>query len=113
MYSKDEIDGALDFDLFQGDFGDQDDVELSNKIVTGRKKYTCFVCYGDIQPEEIHRSMVCKFDGELMTYRCCNICCKAMVVSVNGDYLETEDGEDPIDARYALGDQLRAGKDGE
>lgn len=103
MHSKKELYDALDFDLFQGDFGGQDDVELSNKIVTGRKQYTCFICYGDIRPGEVHRSAVWKFDGELMTYRCCNICCKAMVDSVNGDYLDTQDGGDPIDARYELG----------
>ncbi|WP_367396272.1 hypothetical protein [Pantoea sp. Ep11b] len=113
MMSKDELQDALDFDLFLGDFGEQGDTELSNEIVLGRKKYVCFICNGEIQPGEIHRSAKWKFDGELMSYRCCNACCLAMVQSVNGDYLETEDGEDPIDARYALGEQRRASKDGE
>lgn len=112
MTSKDELQDALDFDLFQGDFGEPADTELSNEIVLGRKIYTCFICCEEIQPGEIHRSAKWKFDGDLMSYRCCNACCRAMVQSVNGDYLETELGEDPIDARYALGEKARAAKGG-
>lgn len=100
--NKDEQDSALDFDLFSGDFGESGDCELSNKIVKGRQKYTCFVCHGDIQPGEIHRYTTWKF-SEIHTYRCCNECCKSMVSSVECDYEE----DDPIDARYALGDQRR------
>ncbi|MBA5203073.1 hypothetical protein H2Y57_05150 [Pectobacterium aroidearum] len=96
-------DAALDFDLFAGDFGDSGDVELSNKIVTGRGEYTCFICYGGIAKGEIHRSAVHKFDGEIMSYRVCNECCIAMAHSVNYDYLDDgDDGQDPIDKRYAM-----------
>jgi hypothetical protein len=93
------LDDALYFDLFEGDFGTPSDVELSNKIVTGRREYKCHVCAGPIAKGEVHRSTTWKFDGELMSYRCCYTCCVAMVASVNGDYEE----DDPTDTRYALG----------
>jgi hypothetical protein len=99
-----ELDSALDFDLFEGDFGEPGDCELTNKIVKGRSAYRCFVCEGGIQPGEIHRYSVWKF-GELNTYRCCNECCIAMVSSVDGDY----EDEDPIHARYEIGDRRRNG----
>ncbi|AXF75525.1 hypothetical protein LU604_14775 [Erwinia tracheiphila] len=107
--TREEIEECLDFDLFQGDFGEPGDCELSNKIVKGQQKYTCFVCDGPIKPGEIHRYTTWKF-SEIFTYRCCNECCVAMVNSINGDYLDTDDGEDPIDARYALGEKRRNGE---
>lgn len=100
-----DIDGALDFYLFEGDFGEQGDRELSNKIVKGRKPYSCFVCAGEIQKGEIHRSSTWIFYNKPHTYRCCNACCVAMVASANGDYEE----DDPLDMRYALGEELRRG----
>nr|DAP67519.1 MAG TPA: hypothetical protein [Caudoviricetes sp.] len=107
-------DAALDFDLFAGDFGDSGDVELSNKIVTGRGEYTCFICYGKIVKGEVHRSAVHKFDGEIMSYRVCNECCRAMASSVNYDFMSDDEGvedeQDPIDARYALGRERRESK---
>ncbi|MDA6077455.1 hypothetical protein O0544_17355 [Edwardsiella anguillarum] len=83
-------DAALSFELFAGDFGGADDVSLSNKIVKGRGVYSCFICAGEIAIGERHRYAVHKFDGEIMTYRCCNACCVAMADSVNCDY-EDED----------------------
>ncbi|MGO0198168.1 hypothetical protein ACTJOD_24715 [Citrobacter freundii] len=110
---KQALEDALDFDLFAGDFGDSDDVELSNKIVTGRGEYICFICYGAIAKGESHRYAVHKFDGEIMTYRVCYECCKAMVSSVNYDHSDdTDDGQEPIDARYALGEQRRTATKG-
>lgn len=96
-------DAALNFDLFAGDFGGADDASLSNKIVKGRGVYSCFICAGEIAIGERHRYAVHKFDGEIMTYRCCNACCVAMADSVNCDY----EDEDPIDARYELAFQRR------
>lgn len=100
---KQALEDALDFDLFEGDFGTPGDTELSNKIVTSRGEYKCHICAGEILKGEIHRSSTWKFDGELMSYRCCNSCCAAMVKSVNCEYEE----EDPIEARYALGHQRK------
>lgn len=102
--SKNLIEDALEFDLFDGDFGEPGDSELTNKIVRGRQKYRCFVCEGEILPGEFHRYSVWKF-GEIVTYRCCNECCKAMVISVNDDY----EDDDPINHRYELGEVSRYG----
>ena len=98
------LDDALDFDLFEGDFGEPGDSELSNRIVKGRGIYRCHVCEGEIAKGEIQRSTVWKFSGELMSYRCCNACCIAMASSVSCDYEE----DDPIDERYRLGDLKRS-----
>ncbi len=99
MTNKQALEDALDFDLFEGDFGTPGDTELSNKIVTGRGEYSCHICHGAILKGEIHRSTTWKFEGELMSYRCCYECCRAMVSSVNGEYEE----HDPIEDRYSLG----------
>ena len=103
MMNNQILEEALDFDLFEGDFGTPGDKELSNKIVTSRGEYKCHICAGPILKGEIHRSATWKFDGELMSYRCCNACCVAMVASVCGDYEEN----DPIEACYALGHERR------
>ncbi|XOQ10952.1 MAG: CENP-V/GFA domain-containing protein [Serratia liquefaciens] len=94
------LEDALDFDLFQGDFGTPGDSCLSDKIVKCRKVHACHICAGNIEPGEIARSSTWKFDGELHSYYCCDPCVKAMVISVNCDY----EDEDPIDARYAIGE---------
>jgi len=104
MTDKKSLQDALYFDLFDGDFGEPGDSELSNKIVKGRQNYRCFVCEGPITPGELHRYSVWKF-GEINTFRSCNECCKAMVKSVNCDY----EDEDPIDHRYSLGEEKRNG----
>ncbi|MCL2892508.1 hypothetical protein [Brenneria tiliae] len=98
-----DIEDALDFYLFDGDFGEPGDRELSDKIVKGRKNHTCFVCAGEIQKGELHRVSTWIFYNKPATQRCCNSCCVAMVASVNSDYEE----DDPLDARYALGSERR------
>ncbi|HCP3610723.1 TPA: hypothetical protein ODM50_004361 [Escherichia coli] len=52
-YSKQDLGDALDFYLFEGDFGAPFDIELSNKIVTSRGEYTCHICAGKISKGEI------------------------------------------------------------
>jgi hypothetical protein len=114
--TEDQISNALEFDLFQGDFGSPGDCELSNKIVTSRGEYVCHICHGPIIKGEEHRSSKYKFDGEILGYRCCNTCCIAMASSVCCDYISTDDDGDsddvdPIDARYSLGEERREGKE--
>ncbi|ECD2968449.1 hypothetical protein YG56_21080 [Salmonella enterica subsp. enterica serovar Kentucky] len=101
--TDEQVSATLDFDLFQGDFGSPSDRELSNKIVIGRVKHSCHICAGTIENGEQHRAAWWVFDGELMGYRVCFECCVAAAASVDCDY----DDQDPIDARYALGDQHR------
>ncbi|MCU2431965.1 hypothetical protein [Enterobacter kobei] len=116
--TPDQSSNALEFDLFQGDFGSPDDCELTNKIVISRGDYTCHICAGPIVKGEEHRSARYKFDGEIMGYRCCNTCCIAMASSVCCDYIgDEDDGDsddvDPIDARYSLGDKRRNHREGD
>jgi len=98
-----DLSDALDFDLFEGDFGEPGDSCLSNKIVTGRGVYSCHICAGNIQKGEVHLSAAYRFSGELHSYRVCNACCIAMVASVTSDY----EDEDPVHERYALGEERR------
>ncbi|MGV8925049.1 MAG: hypothetical protein ACOH2G_05130 [Ewingella sp.] len=98
-----DLSDALDFDLFEGDFGEPGDSCLSNKIVAGRGVYVCHICHGDIQKGEIHLSAAYIFSAELHSYRVCNACCVAMVASVTADY----EDEDPVHERYALGEERR------
>lgn len=44
-----DLSDALDFDLFEGDFGEPGDSCLSNKIVTGRGVYVCHICAGGMR----------------------------------------------------------------
>ncbi|MFZ1875033.1 MAG: hypothetical protein WAU54_19995 [Chania sp.] len=103
---------ALDFDLFAGDFGEPGDRCLSNKIVKCRKAHRCHICEGSTVPGEKALSATYVFSGELHSYYCCTACVDAMAKSVTCDYdLESdEDPIDPIDARYALGDEVRANR---
>lgn len=115
--SNEQSSDALEFDLFQGDFGTPGDCVLSNNIVISRGNYTCHICAGSITKGEEHRSARYKFDGEIMGYRCCNTCCIAMASSVSCDYIGTDEGGDsddavdPIDTRYSLGTERREGND--
>lgn len=98
-----DLSDALDFDLFEGDFGEPGDSCLSNKIVTGRGIYVCHICAGGIEKGEVHLSAAYRFSGELYSYRVCNACCVAMAASVTGDYEE----DDPTHLRYSLGEERR------
>ncbi|CNL31245.1 TPA: hypothetical protein ACTR19_002551 [Yersinia enterocolitica] len=98
------LEDALDFDLFEGDIGDGTERCLSDKIVKCRKPHVCYVCGSKIEPGQVARSSTWVFDGELHSYYNCETCVHAMVKSVNSDY----DDEDPIHARYEVGEVSRA-----
>lgn len=68
----------LDFDAFQGDFGAPGDRVLTNKMGIARKPGECQDCGQEIKPGERVRMMSAVFDGELMRYRWCALCCAAM-----------------------------------
>ena len=70
---------ALQFNPFDGDFGAPGDTTLSDKMVTARKEGPCSHCGHTICKGERVRSMSAKFDGQLMSYRWCALCCAAMV----------------------------------
>lgn len=78
----------LNFDPFQGDFGEPGDSILANKMVTARKPGPCSHCEQEIQKGERVRSMAAKF-GDFMRYRWCAACCSVMADVDN--YLESND----------------------
>ncbi|WP_340618882.1 hypothetical protein [Xenorhabdus entomophaga] len=94
------IDDVLSFDLFAGDFGDGSERCLKDKIGITRKSARCYICDETIPPKSTARLSTWVFDGEIMHYRCCTICCDAMA-KFNGD------GDELIDDRYEIGETSR------
>jgi len=86
---------ALAFDPFAGDFGDQGDKTLRDKIVTARKSGECTECQQPIHAGMRIRSRTDRMDETLMSYRWCQPCCEAMAISWK------DDGE-AIEARFRL-----------
>lgn len=81
----------LAFDPFAGDFGDQGDRTLSDKMVRAAKPHSCFHCKGPIVVGEAHRSRSDITDGDLMSFRWCAACCMAMTA---------DDSVSAYDARF-------------
>ena len=87
----------LNYDPFDGDFGDQGDKILSDKIVTAKWTHKCFHCGEVISIGESHRSRVDIIDGSIVTYRWCAKCCAAMIVDMEdktgmGEAMENRHG---------------------
>jgi hypothetical protein len=94
--------GPLDFDPFDGDFGDQGDRTLSDRMVVARREHGCSHCLGRIAVGERHRSRTGIADGSLMAWRWCAACCGAMVAEMAS---ETDDDAPlafPFEARAAI-----------
>ena len=90
----------LNFDPFEGDFGEPGDSILSNKMVTARKAGPCSHCAQEIKPGERVRSMSAKF-GDFMHYRWCAACCSVMAyvdIYLESDDELAEDAPNPCDA---------------
>ena len=75
------------FDPFDGDYGDPNDLVLSDKIVTIRKPRECFNCKGTAQKGSRCRTATHKVDM-LMTYTWCHECTKAMESDDDLDYID-------------------------
>jgi hypothetical protein len=86
---------ALEYNPFDGDFGDQGDREFRDGIVKFRKAGGCHLCGNDVKPGTFGRSLTMLWvtDG-VMTYRYCTECTEAQASSW------TDNGR-AIDARYA------------
>lgn len=69
---------VLEYDPFEGDFGDQGDTVFKDRIVKARSEHSCSMCSDKVTVGEVHRYIAAKFDGQLMTYRYCHACCDAM-----------------------------------
>lgn len=71
---------VLQYDPFQGDFGEPGDRTLQDKMVTTRKHAYCHSCGDDIAPKSRARSRVEVFGGELMRFKWCTACCEMMAI---------------------------------
>lgn len=93
---------VLSYDPFLGDFGDQGDRAFRNAMVIARRRHFCFECAGHIAPGERHRCLVMFWadNREVVTYRFCACCCRAMAFSPR------DDGK-AIQSRYELGEKRR------
>jgi hypothetical protein len=86
---------CLNYNPFEGDFGDPGDREFLDKIAVARKSGPCQDCYCEIKPGETIRRKVSLIDGDMRTYRWCFLCCEAMAKS-------WKDNGEAIDDRFAL-----------
>lgn len=85
----------LEFDPFEGDFSEQGDTVLSNKMVVAAKEHECCHCKNTIAKGERHRCQTGKY-GDFMTHRWCADCCALMARIVSAED-HTEYGDDDCD----------------
>lgn len=86
---------ALQYNPFEGDFGGSGDRTMKDKIGVARVEGPCQDCAQTILPGERVRLRTEFFDGEMRSYRWCNLCCAAQAAS-------WDDNGAAIDARFAL-----------
>lgn len=72
----------LDYNPFEGDFGEPGDRTLSDAMVCARKEHACTHCEGPIAIGETYRSRSDIIDGSLMRAKWCALCCDAMVAEL-------------------------------
>lgn len=69
----------------------------------GRGGYQeCSQCLGEINKNEIYRSLVAKFDGSLRQFRWCSDCCVAMITELENWNSEDIIDEFPFEKRFNL-----------
>lgn len=73
---------VLDFNPFEGDFGEPGDRTLRDALVQAKKPHECTHCGGPIIVGEKHRSRTDVISGDLMSYRWCSLCCDAMLAEM-------------------------------
>ena len=93
---------CLQYNPFDGDFGEPGDKVLSDKIVTARKESPCCECLTPIQKGERVRSMSAVFSGDLHSYRWCSACCHAFSLAFSYDDDEEDEFVAALDARSAV-----------
>lgn len=76
---------VLATDPFAGDFGSPGDRTLKDKMGNARKAGPCQDCGQTIQPGERIRLRTDIFDGEMMSFRWCQLCCEAMAISADDE----------------------------
>lgn len=96
---------ALEYNPFEGDFGEQGDTVFKDKIVKTRKDCTCLHCKSAILKGEEARKLTAKFDGELKDYTWCVQC--FTLQGMIEYYLEEYSTEDSDDSLYDLAEGLQ------
>ncbi|NHB89721.1 hypothetical protein [Photorhabdus tasmaniensis] len=91
---------VIAFDMFEGDFGDGSERCLKDKVGITRKQSVCHICNSIITSNSKARLSTWVFDGEIINYRCCEICCDAMSSYFDGD-------DETIEQRYEIGEESR------
>lgn len=76
---------CLRADPFEGDFGAPGDRILRNKIVDARKDGPCSTCDNGIKRGDRIRIMAAIFDGSMMYYRWCPVCCGEMATDAGAE----------------------------
>lgn len=105
MHQSISIERALEFDPFQGDFGEQGDREISDKIVTAKKDHAeCSCCRAPIKAGTKNRVKVEIYEREMMTHRWCQDCTAAMALvdaRLSGEDPDwDEDGDEAAEHPY-------------
>lgn len=95
-----DLSRALDYNPFDGDFGEPGDRELKDKIVKFRKPRLCHCCAHEVEPGTLGRSLTMLWvsDGP-MSYAYCTDCTRAQAIS-------WDDQGRALDRRFSL----RAGR---
>ncbi len=83
--TEQETKDCLSVNPFEGDFGAPGDKVLKDKIGIARKAGPCGMCGQEILPGQKVRILAAVFDGALMSYRWCGLCCLAMARSWEDD----------------------------
>lgn len=76
---------ALDYDPYEGDFGDSGDKIFSDKLVKARKEHQCSHCGNAIAKDTTYRYRAEVYDGTLHAIKWCGECCNAMVQELVND----------------------------
>jgi len=93
---------ALDYDPFDGDFGDSGDHLFQDKMVRAKKEHKCSHCLGPIVAGETYRSRREVSWSEFFCFKWCAACCEAMVFELKAESLGEEEEIFPFESRRNL-----------
>lgn len=101
------LDPALRFDPFQGEFGDQGDRTLRDRIVKTRKPSECSQCGEAIPVGQTVRSRTDIVDGGMMAWKWCNTCTCLMARCFSRGADAQEAAEKEYEARCRMNAEAR------
>ncbi len=94
-----DLTDALDFDPFDGDFGDGNDRSLRDKIVKTRKRSKCSHCAELIAVNQLTRARTDVIEGSMMSWRWCQTCTELMALTFSKDDDTRESAQNAYEAR--------------